>query len=435
MPVERCRRDGKPGYRWGEEGKCYIYPPGDEEARKRARQKAAEQGRAIKARETQSFILSGSLQHMASADILSFVDPSALERIKAADPNPYIAAFTIAHEGTAKPRKVGGGTMLLKYFKDAIKSIHDSLKIGTKVFFGHDDKNDNARPSVGEVVGKTMQTIGGKLHDVAAIYLSPDFKDREKMDVASIEAEIEFITGEDGLEAVGTQGIHGIALGDSSVETPAFDGAKLLAAIAAFSEERTVATKDEVLSRIAESGWTPSDLFSEEDLFKDETVSRKVSQTGYEAARRVRNEELAPVQQELSQTKEQLTSAQREALAGRTGSILDSVMEELEVGDERMKRFINRRAKKHQPTAEDEDGLREEIKSLVADAKDEFEEMQDLFGVESKPSEEEQGDSSQNDGQPAGEEEEISPESPAGDYVSGTGSGFDSPEKNEFIPT
>jgi hypothetical protein len=454
MPVQRCRRDGKPGYRWGDEGKCYIYTPGNESSRKQAKQKAAEQGRAIKARETQNFVLSGSLQHMASEDILGFVETAALNRIRAKDPNPYIAAFTIAHEGTAKPKKVGGGTMLLKYFKDAIKSIHDNLKIGTKVFLGHDENNDNTRPSVGEVVGKTMRTIGGKLHDVAAIYLSPDFVDREKMDVASIEAEIEFVTGEDGLEAVGTRGVHGIALGDSSVEKPAFDGAKLLAAIAAFSEERTVDTKDEVLSRIAESGWTPSDLFPEDELFKDEVISRKVSQTGYEAARRVRNEELAPVQNELTQVKEQLTSAQREALAGRTGSILDSVLEELGVQDDKMKRFIQRRAKKHQPKAEDENGLREEIKSLVEDTKDEFEEMQDLFGIESKSGEsdsdsnsgsesdsgsgsEEEDTSSQNqDGQSTGEKDKSpSPDSPSGDYVSGAGTGYESPETNEFIPT
>ena len=33
MPVERCSVDGKPGYRWCKEGKCYAHTSGDEEAR------------------------------------------------------------------------------------------------------------------------------------------------------------------------------------------------------------------------------------------------------------------------------------------------------------------------------------------------------------------------------------------------------------------
>lgn len=39
MPIERCQSEGKSGYRWGKSGKCYVGPG--------AREKAAEQGRAI----------------------------------------------------------------------------------------------------------------------------------------------------------------------------------------------------------------------------------------------------------------------------------------------------------------------------------------------------------------------------------------------------
>ena len=41
MPVKRCTSRGKPGYKWGDKGKCYTGPG--------ARVKAAKQGRAIKA--------------------------------------------------------------------------------------------------------------------------------------------------------------------------------------------------------------------------------------------------------------------------------------------------------------------------------------------------------------------------------------------------
>ena len=46
MPVKQCTMNGLPGYKWGDEGKCYIYRPGDEAGRKRAKQKAIRQGLA-----------------------------------------------------------------------------------------------------------------------------------------------------------------------------------------------------------------------------------------------------------------------------------------------------------------------------------------------------------------------------------------------------
>jgi len=47
MPVRRCHQDGKPGYQYGESGKCYTYTPGDETGRKVAKKKAVHQGATI----------------------------------------------------------------------------------------------------------------------------------------------------------------------------------------------------------------------------------------------------------------------------------------------------------------------------------------------------------------------------------------------------
>jgi len=47
MPVQKCKKEGQPGWRWGKEGKCYTYTPGDKTGSKRAKAKAAKQGRAI----------------------------------------------------------------------------------------------------------------------------------------------------------------------------------------------------------------------------------------------------------------------------------------------------------------------------------------------------------------------------------------------------
>lgn len=51
MPVKPCNKNGKPGFKWGDEGTCYTYTPGDRDSRDRAKAKAAKQGRAAKAKE------------------------------------------------------------------------------------------------------------------------------------------------------------------------------------------------------------------------------------------------------------------------------------------------------------------------------------------------------------------------------------------------
>lgn len=47
MPVKPCTSGGKPGYRWGDSGKCYVFTPGNEKSRNSAKQKAHLQGAAI----------------------------------------------------------------------------------------------------------------------------------------------------------------------------------------------------------------------------------------------------------------------------------------------------------------------------------------------------------------------------------------------------
>lgn len=49
MPVERCFKDGKPGYRYGKKGVCYVYELGNKQSHDQAKAKAEKQGQAIKA--------------------------------------------------------------------------------------------------------------------------------------------------------------------------------------------------------------------------------------------------------------------------------------------------------------------------------------------------------------------------------------------------
>jgi hypothetical protein len=47
MPVKQCMENGDPGYKWGNEGKCYIYSPYNEGSKKNAIKKATLQGLVI----------------------------------------------------------------------------------------------------------------------------------------------------------------------------------------------------------------------------------------------------------------------------------------------------------------------------------------------------------------------------------------------------
>ena len=46
MPVKSCTEGKMPGWKWGDSGKCYTYPAGDDDASGKAKQKAYLQGAA-----------------------------------------------------------------------------------------------------------------------------------------------------------------------------------------------------------------------------------------------------------------------------------------------------------------------------------------------------------------------------------------------------
>lgn len=47
MPLKRCEDDDKPGWKWGDSGKCYLYTAGDEASEMAARKKAMAQASAM----------------------------------------------------------------------------------------------------------------------------------------------------------------------------------------------------------------------------------------------------------------------------------------------------------------------------------------------------------------------------------------------------
>jgi len=48
MPVKPCQENGKPGFKYGDSGKCYTYTPGNTQSKAQARLKAEAQGAAVR---------------------------------------------------------------------------------------------------------------------------------------------------------------------------------------------------------------------------------------------------------------------------------------------------------------------------------------------------------------------------------------------------
>lgn len=48
MPINSCSNNGKPGYKWGDQGMCYTYTEGNDQSMKQAKNKARLQGIAAR---------------------------------------------------------------------------------------------------------------------------------------------------------------------------------------------------------------------------------------------------------------------------------------------------------------------------------------------------------------------------------------------------
>ena len=84
-------------------------------------------------RNIQGFL--GKIQALSKDDILQMVSKETIDEIKKKDAHPYFQAYSIAHEGVAKP-KVLGDTQApqIRFLRDAIQSIKNVITKGVKIF-------------------------------------------------------------------------------------------------------------------------------------------------------------------------------------------------------------------------------------------------------------------------------------------------------------
>ncbi len=327
--------------------------------------------------------------------IEGIVDPLRLKQIKANDPDPDIRVYSVGHEGEVNLHLPGIGKKTFTWIQAAVQWINDKLAIGTAVFNKHNpDSNSHAgREQVGEVVGKAMRHIGDRLNTLAAIYIKPQFKSRP-LDVASIEAEIEY--EQDGSQAWPTaiKSVSGVALGTAGIDNPGFPGATLLGAVQAYVQAfgREIGDNkmnlSEVKQAVKDLGLSPSQVFPVDDIMEDTAVAGKVKEaksTLQSAADRWKatvdeaREKNAKLENEKAGSDKKLQQFQMQS---KSSTFIDPLLTDRKL-DDRAKAFVKRNLKNFTTAATDEDGLKAELSRFVDDTNKEFQELaKDVFGVD-----------------------------------------------------
>ena len=335
------------------------------------------------------YLSAHQIQAANQIELEELVDAATLRNLKAREEHPEIRLYSIGHEGEANLTLPGIGVTTFAWIQAAIKQIADKLKTGIPVFDRHtsDTNSHEGRVQIGEVVGKALKKIGDRLNTLAAIYVYPQFKSRP-LDFASIEAEIEF--DHDGVHAWprNIKDVSGIALGNSSIDSPGFPGATLLGAVQAYVQAfgddfgGNKMNQSDVKAAVAELKLSPSDLFSIEDVVADKKVRTNLQ----EAATRVgkerdtARERIAELENTVAETDKKLK--QHDVLS-KSATIFDTVLADPErkLGD-KAKAFIKRNIKTFSTDAEDEAILKADVGKFVDAQVVEYGEQAKLFGVE-----------------------------------------------------
>jgi hypothetical protein len=251
------------------------------------------------------------LQLMAADEIMQYIPPATIEDIKRKDEHPLYRAYIIGEEGEAVPVVVGRGGRVLNWLRSAISAMVTRLQFGTKIFFNHATTNEEqGRTPIGELVGKALEYVNGKMRAIAVTYIYPEHRDLPA-DAASIEAEVELDpTGRSNvIDAVHVLGISGIAVFDSKKHKPAFPAAGLVAQLQAWEQEQYNQGGEQMPELNLESVRTflksgaiqPSAVFDKPTLLSDSLVGDHVlSKLNQEYARRMKTEEeLEAVKKEM----------------------------------------------------------------------------------------------------------------------------------------
>lgn len=376
------------------------------------------------------------LQQMAQSDVLDMIPADTVSRIRAKDPHPEFRVFSVGHEGDANANIVGKGMSVLRYARNIIVQMFNNVKLGLDTFYRHDPRTNSheGRQRVGEVVGKTLKEIGGRLHTLVAVHIDPAYEGPE-LDIASIEGNFEAEEREDGtMGVVDLSSVTGLALSNHEIDVPGMPGATLQAALQMFTPEKGRSTmglkKEEIIAAIRELNLKPTDVFEDGVILSSEVV-KSAKQEEYEHAKRL-EKKLGEAREENTQLQKKVTDAEAKAstLAERANAsaakdTLRSIATEKKL-DPKFVTFLDKNLKGFKSTKEG-DEFKAELEKFVDAQGKEYVELGKLYGTEAKLTTEAAQKKEGGEGNPAG--------TPSGDGAgSGDGKDLTDPKNNDMIP-
>ncbi|OPY84379.1 MAG: hypothetical protein A4E71_02650 [Smithella sp. PtaU1.Bin162] len=301
------------------------------------------------------------------------------EEIKSAK-GKMLVSYTIAEEGQSYPKVIGAGNQPMTWPRAVIKEIVRRVKPGTNLYSGHNkDNSTSGRPSVGTIIKTFAKDIGGKLRSIAIACMNE--ADAVKYDVCSIEANVTTI----GSVVSDILRVTGLAVGNSKSDTPAFENARRMAMVQAFTKPGepennredlmgTVTLEDLrsvpislIRDAIRERQMHPNQLFDIKDIEEDKEFGKIIVRT------KELETELENSKKLLKENEEKLNLTTRKVSETSAKDMLKKLMPEKITDMQRD--YINLRFK-----PEDMKEINEEtVKQYIEDSKKEFAEMAKIF--------------------------------------------------------
>jgi len=184
------------------------------------------------------------IAHICEMDPMEILPPTVLAEIKKTDPHPFFAVYDVGGEG------ISTGTLNNKKERKiwsfaAIKELARKLKeAAVGIIIGHNKLNEDTKPKYGRLVYAFTKTIQNSLHAIAVAHISDpsiisQIKSKE-LDVCSIEGDVVLAreTPQSNWFIKSIDKIQNLALGSSSVTSPGFVGAGILATIQELSQNQ-----------------------------------------------------------------------------------------------------------------------------------------------------------------------------------------------------
>ena len=184
------------------------------------------------------------IAHLCEMDPVEVIPPSVLAEIKKKDPHPFFAVYDVGGEGVStgtvnnqKERKI--------WSFSAIKELANRLRESKAgIIIGHNALNQDLKKKYGQIVHAFTRGIKNSLHAIAVAHifdaeLIEKIKGKE-FDVCSIEGDVTLAREKPDSNwfIKSIEKIQNLALGSSSITSPGFVGAGILATIQELTQNK-----------------------------------------------------------------------------------------------------------------------------------------------------------------------------------------------------